>query len=421
MSPAAETAPRYALPSLAQGFWWILVLVSFGLILAGIPGLYVDKAAQYAQERSLQELGVSPEAAAGLFLAISLAIVSAHYLLGWFLFRRRAGDPMALFVSYTLVSNGAILPLSNIYAGPSVQPFVIVMVNAVIYVGLVSSIILLFIFPDGRFVPGWTRYLALPWMVFTLLFQTAASRFPEWPGILQTGGILVMLIWAGGGVFAQVYRYRHVSSAVQRQQAKWALAGLIASVVGPFQYVLPFVILPSLVGGDVPNIFYQRVGAAFFTYSFLLEQAGILAFRFATIIFPLSFAIAILRYRLWDIDILINRTLVYGTLTALLGGIYFISIVVLEFAFRSLTGQDSQLAIVLSTLAIAALFVPLRARVQAFIDRRFYRDKYNAQRILARFAAVVRNEVDVNALTGAILQAVNETVHPSEMSLWLRK
>ena len=421
MSSVAETAPRYVLPSLAQAFWWVLVLVSFGLILAGIPGLYVEKAAQYAQERSLQELGVSPEAAAGSFLAISLAIVSAHYLLGWFLFRRRAGDPMALIVSYTLVSNGAILPLSNFYAGPGVQPFIILMVSAVIYVGLVSSIVLLFIFPDGRFVPGWTRYLALPWMVFALLFLAAASGFPDWPGILQTGGILVMLIWAGGGVFAQVYRYRHVSSAVQRQQAKWALAGLIASVAGPFQYVLPFVILPSLGGEEVPNIFYQRVGAAFFTYSFLLEQSGILLFRFATIIFPLSFAIAILRYRLWDIDILINRTLVYGTLSALLGGIYFTSIVVIEFAFRSLTGQDSQLAIVLSTLAIAVLFVPLRARVQAFIDRRFYRDKYNSQRILARFAAVVRNEVDVNTLSGAIMNVVNETVHPSEMSLWLRK
>ncbi len=230
-----------------------------------------------------------------------------------------------------------------------------------------------------------------------------------------------MLVWAGSGVFAQIYRYRHVSSALQRQQAKWALAGLIASVIGPFQYVLPFVILPSLAGGEVPNIFYQRVGAAFFTYSFLFEQTGILLFRFATIIFPLSFAIAILRYRLWDIDLLINRTLVYATLSALLAGIYFTSIVVLEFALRSITGRDSQLAIVLSTLAIAVLFVPLRVRVQAYIDRRFYRDRYNAQRMLARLASVVRNEVDITVLSTAIMQVVKETVHPTGISLWLRK
>lgn len=401
--------------------WWVLAAVSFGLILAAIPALFLEKATQYAHERGLQEMGISPAVAAGLFLFISLAIVMAHYLLGWFLFRRRADEPMALFLAFTLVSNGAILPLSLFYAGSAVHPVVRLLVDGVIYTGLVSSIVLLFVFPDGRFVPGWTRFLVAPWIVFSVLFLAAAARFADWPRPLQTGGILFMLAWAGAGVFAQVYRYRRVSSPVQRQQAKWALAGLLASVVGPFQYVLPFVILPNLAGGDVPNIFYQRVGATFFTYSFVLEQSGILLFRFATIIFPLSFAIAILRYRLWDIDLLINRTLVYGTLSALLGGIYFLSIVVLEFGFRSITGQQSQFSIVLSTLTIAALFVPLRSRVQAFIDRRFYRDKYNAQRMLARFAGVVRNEVDVNVLAGAILQVVDETVHPSERSLWLRK
>ncbi len=159
---AARTPQNWL--QLAQAFWWALVLVSVGLILAGVPGLFGEKAAQYAQERSLEELDVTPGLAAGLFLVISLAIVAAHYLLGWFLFRRRAADPMALFVSYTLVSNGAILPLSLFYADASISTPVRFLVDGVIYVGLVSSIVLLFIFPDGRFVPRWTRNLVLSWM-----------------------------------------------------------------------------------------------------------------------------------------------------------------------------------------------------------------------------------------------------------------
>ncbi len=406
---------------LVQVLWWALALTAFGLIIGGIPTRYLEVQAHFQNERSLQELNIAPGSAALFFLLSNLAVVSAHNLLAWFLFRRRQDDPVALFVSFTLVSNGAILPLSLFYAGGAPFPWVRLLVDAVIYTGLVSSVVLLFIFPDGRFVPRWTRFLSVLWVVFALAFLVSAPGFPTWPRALQAGGILVMLAWVANGVYAQVFRYNHVSSSVQRQQAKWALAGLVAAVLGPFQYVLPFVILPSLAGGEVPNIFYQRVGASFFTYSFLIDQSGEMLFRFATIIFPLSFSIAILRYRLWDIDILINRTLVYGTLSALLAGIYFASVLLLENVFRSISGQQSPLAIVISTLAIAALFVPLRSRVQTFIDRRFYRDKYDAQQTLAQFAGIVRDEVDVNVLSRAILKVVEETMHPRASSLWLRK
>jgi hypothetical protein len=401
--------------------WWALALAAFGLIVAAIPARYAEIQALYETERSLEELGIAPGSAALIFLLINLGVVSAHNLLAWFLFRRRSQDLMALFVSFTLVSNGAILPLSLFYADGAAHPLVRLLVDAVIYTGLVSSVVLLFIFPNGQFVPRWTRFLAVPWMIFALIFLFSASGFAQWPRIFQVGGILVMLAWVVNGIFAQVYRYANVSSPVQRQQAKWALAGLMASVAGPFQYVLPFVILPSLASAEVPNIFYQRVGASFFTYSFLIDQSGVLLFRFATIIFPLSFSIAILRYRLWDIDILINRTLVYGTLSALLAGIYFASVLALESLFRSISGENSPLAIVISTLTIAALFVPLRSRVQNLIDRRFYRDKYDAQQTLAYFAVVVRDEVNVSALSQAILQVVEETMHPSSASLWLRR
>jgi hypothetical protein len=127
-----------------------------------------------------------------------------------------------------------------------------------------------------------------------------------------------------------------------------------------------------------------------------------------------------LRYRLYDIDLLVNRTLVYGSLTALLGATYLGGVVLMQGAFRALTGQASQLAIVASTLLIAALFVPLRRQVQSFIDRRFYRRRYDAARTLQDFSTRLREKTDLDSLDNELLGVVRETVQPAHVSLWLR-
>jgi hypothetical protein len=146
---------------------------------------------------------------------------------------------------------------------------------------------------------------------------------------------------------------------------------------------------------------------------FLLGVIG-----FASI--PVAAGIAILRYRLYDIDFLINRTLVYGTLTATLALVYLGGVVSLQRVFVLLTGQGSQLAIVASTLAIAALFNPLRRRVQAFVDRRFFRRKYDAAKTLAQFSSKLRDETDLDALSNELVAVVRETLQPTHVSLWLR-
>ena len=135
---------------------------------------------------------------------------------------------------------------------------------------------------------------------------------------------------------------------------------------------------------------------------------------------PVAIGIAILRYRLYEIDTLINRTLVYGSLTAMLVALYFAVIVVLQRVFVILTGQESTLAVVASTLLIAALFNPLRRRIQGFMDRRFYRSKYNARQTLEAFSAQLRNETDLEALSGDLVGVVKETMQPAHVSLWLR-
>jgi hypothetical protein len=169
----------------------------------------------------------------------------------------------------------------------------------------------------------------------------------------------------------------------------------------------------------IPGTIWQiDAGGADPLWAKLLEDAVTLSFAGI----PVAVGIAILRYRLYEIDILINRTLVYGSLTAMLALVYFGGVTVTQTFFRALTGQveQPQLAIVVSTLVIAALFNPLRHRIQGFIDRRFYRRKYDAAKTLEAFSAKLRDETDLNALSDDLVGVVRETMQPAHVSLWLR-
>jgi hypothetical protein len=207
---------------------------------------------------------------------------------------------------------------------------------------------------------------------------------------LPVFGLLTVLFGVGlvGAVASVVVRFRR-SRGVERQQMKW------------FVYAAALLLLTPVEG-------------------WLPEIVSNVLFGVVLIALPAAIGIAVLRYRLYEIDLVINRALVYGSLTVTLALVYVGSVVSLQSVFRALTGQDSQLAVVASTLVIAALFNPLRRRVQGFVDRRFYRRKYDAARTLAAFSTKLRDETDLYALNAELVRVVRETMQPAHVWLWLR-
>jgi hypothetical protein len=273
------------------------------------------------------------------------------------------------------------------------------------------------LFPDGR-LPS-RRWRPVIWLQLVAVVCLVAFAFEPGPlgnlglvrvtnpfGIQGAAALLGTLSWVGffmtlavavAGGISLVLRFRR-ARGVERQQIKWfAFSGVVFCAVfaaGPFLWELP-----------------QSPATAWIWPVLFLAGASTV---------PVAVGIAILRYRLYDIDLIINRTLVYGSMTATLALVYVGSVVGLQAALRGLTGQESTLAVVASTLVIAALFTPLRRRVQAFVDRRFYRRKYDAAKTLAAFNARLRDETDLDALSDDLAGVARSTVQPAHVSLWLR-
>ena len=288
-------------------------------------------------------------------------------------------------------------------------------------VGLMGTYVFL-LFPDGR-LPS-RRWRPLAWLCGAVIgFVSFGFAFS--PGPLEgLGGVqnpivllrpwMMPVFWVSlpllplcmlASALSLVLRYRH-SGGEERQQIKWlAFAALIVGVTYLSALVVGFFFVPTLVsGGDKTPVWY----------SLLL---GFMLMSFAGV--PIAIGFAVLKYRLYDIDVVINRALVYGPLTATLVALYFGGIVVLQRLFVFLTGQQSTLAVVASTLLIAAMFSPLRRRIQSFIDRRFYRSKYDAAKTLEAFSAKLRDETNLEALNNELVGVVRQTMQPVHVSLWL--
>jgi len=394
--------------------------------LASVAFFVLARAAQAEAPSSL----VTSRSIIDLFVSVPFL---AFPLVGALIASRRPHNPIGwicLAVGFLWMLLG-LFDYYGVYglAKPDTVPFPVVIYALVEWLWLPSvgllAIYLLLLFPDGR-LPS-RRWRPLAWLsgaVIVLLAVDsvlAPGELTDLEGVRNPFGLegvpwlvdaqIVLLLLFVACILASavslILRYRHSGGEV-REQIKWiALAGSFVGLL--LSTVLGLIIVAEVMrgsGGSTP-LWLQGL-----LFVMLLSFAGV----------PVAIGFAVLRYRLYDIDRIINRTLVYGSLTVSLAVVYFGGVTVTQAIFRALTGQEEQpqLAVVVSTLVIAALFNPLRRRIQSFIDRRFYRRRYDAAKTLEAFSAKLRDETDLDALRDDLVGVVGDTMQPAHVSLWLR-
>ena len=394
--------------TIARVFW-----VLFALILTSLH--IVSQAAAFhraqgilltpSQMQRLAAMGLSVEAYARINFLMELPIPIVWGCMGLLIFLLKSKERNAIILSAVMVGSGMATSVPAWMAFTAEYPRWAWLVILAAFIGNLCLFSFFFVFPTGRYVPRWT--VVLPWILsasnillsYDFVLPATALAWGEnltwfFPVFGITALVSIML--------APLYRYRRASTQVERAQVKWVV---FAITVGMLIFFITAItaLQPGFIPGEDINfitVFFQPVG---WSSPFIL--------------IALAIAFSILRYRLLDIDLIIRRTLQYSILTGLLALIYFGIVIFLQNTlFRS---QRSEIIIVLSTLAIAALFNPLRLRVQAFINRRFFRKKYNAEQALAKFATAARDEVDMEKLNTALLDVVVETMQPAHVSLWI--
>lgn len=397
---------------LAQAMWLSVTLLVIALQFVGLPALYRQLSVPCNNLlHTCEELGqltlaqVSELAEAGMMLnEFALILVLTEFLMlaiwigiGIAIFVLRSNDWMAMLVSLMLiVFSSATFISGSMTAGAITYPALAGATAALAILGELLITAFFLLFPNGRLVPRW-----LWWLIPFRGFTAALDYIPAYRNIpasefLSTFFLLPAVVLMLG---VQIYRYRRLSTQRERYQTRWVLFGVVSGL-GAFVVVA----IAAMVTG-----FWQSAWAVL---------AWTVMNVIATLI-PITFAIAILRANLWDIDVVIRRTTVYAILTALLALVYFGSVIILQRLLSPFTGESTP-AVVLSTLLITALFLPLRRRIQDVIDRRFFRKKYDAEKVLETFAATVRDEPDLDALTAELVRVIQETMQPEHVWIWLR-
>ncbi|HEX9038980.1 MAG TPA: hypothetical protein VF808_18505 [Ktedonobacterales bacterium] len=401
-------------PLVMRGVWLVALALAFAATLTSFPPYLeqlrtpcVTAVCPYqqlttAQITSLTAIGVTPVVYLAITVALALIALVVCWTLSALIIWRRPDDWMAALVALMLIPLGVFLIAIDLTHEPRVWGRLITYVFAALSP---MQAVIFCLFPSGRFTPRWSR-----WVLVALVALLIASLIAyPWIGAAAGPTYADLITGPIGGNAAliavavvQIIRYRAYSTPLQRQQTKWVIIGLMTPVA--------FI---------APAVGYALIAPAAWKSAFFALWAYEASFFFP--FFPaLGFALSMLRYRLWEIDRLINRALVYGALTLILTGLYAGLVIGVQTLARGYIGQDNNLVIVLSTLLIAALVLPLRRGLQTLIDRQFYRHKYDAARTLQTFSASLRHEFQVEALREQLLRAANETMRPAHVSLWLR-
>lgn len=391
---------------LVRAIWFVMAL---GVILLSGYGAFHQyrNLIQEGSDLVLVRAGLPLQTSALLLILIDFIPAVASFFLGVLLFLRvlihHNADRMVIFTSFLFLSFSLLIN-NNANAIPDNSIWLLLFYLLIAVVGLILFLFFFVVFPDGHIRPAWAWIFPVGILVWILSwFITPLLNPQNWSNLafsLLTGSLLLI------GVSLQVFRYLHFSTPVQRQQTKMVCFSLVFLLLfGFLEIYTENALLPRLEPGPY--------GHWFALASQLISAVGVT-------VFPIILAIAIMRYRLWDIDNLINQALVYAVLTATLVLVYLGTVVILQQVFYWISGQTGAPAIILSTLTIAGLFSPMRDRIQILIDRRFYRNKYDAVRTLEKFNSRLRDELSLDQLVFQIREVVSETMHPSMISIWVR-
>ena len=347
-----------------------------------------------AQGATLQGLGVSVEIYAVFELVFTLLTALIWFVVAAIVLARKSDNWMVLLIvaqAFTQGASGA----TNVFLGSH-----LIWEVPSQFLGALNSMLLfafLALFPSGRFAPRWLRWFLIPALLLALV--TSFVQIPV--------DFLYFLVVTTTLILAQIYRYSRVSTPLQCQQTKWVLFALAVVVVSQIASLLPVAFNPSLA--QPTSLYFVLMDPITNTLIALCAVA---------------FAFAILRYRLYEVDVIIRRTLIYGSLTLILAGVYIAGVIGVQTLVNTIAphpgNETSPVLIVITTLLIAALFQPLRRRTQGFIDHRFYRSRYDAKKTLDTFGASLRSEVELGHLTDHLLATVEYTMRPAHLSLWLR-
>lgn len=379
--------------NIIRGVWLVSALAALAVLVASVPGYVLQISTEISNSAS-----VVFTVLIGVPLILSPLLCLA---LAGLLFWRRSRHAMSLAVSFYLLGFGIIS------AGPveALEIFLAGSTEIATVLGQLWGIpfaLVFLLFPSGKFVPRWSRWV---FPLFILISVTAAAGYIFTLPLWWTETEIITLIFFGALIIGfQVYRYRRVSTPIERQQTKWVLFGLVLFMLLNLMLIVPYEMSLNLPSDVPPPLWVELTGVGW---------------AISLAVLPVSLSIALLRYQLWDIDLVIRRTLIYGLVTLLLGLGYFGGLTLLQSLLIPVTGQQSALAIVITTLMIAALFNPLRSRVQRVIDRAFYRANYDAQQTLEDFSEQLRDEVNLDDIQRELFIVITNTMQPEDVSLWL--
>lgn len=348
-------------------------------------------------------------------LGIEIAVMLLYVLNAGLLFWKRSHDWMAL-LSAAALPGFALHIIPTMLTWMDLSPTNMLIGSIFKCFGLGLAFLFLYLFPRGNYAPKWMRVFLWAWVVWSLVwlaYPNSVFSFYD-PYTISLQGFVLLMAWWGLAIFSQIYRYYLISTPLERQQTKIITLGATWTLIGYSLYV-PLRQAMLLTGKPIAaTIVFDVISP----YLYLLLIGSI----------PVLITLSILRYKLWDIDIIIRRTLVYSLISGVLGLIYFGSIALIESILASrqekivpLNGQPPTIVIILTTLAIVALFNPLRKRVQSFIDRRFYRSKYDAEQVLTEFAETARSETDLQVLSDQLIAVVQATMQPKSTELWFAR